>query len=99
MCVDAEVSERLAAALAVNDDAIEPAKDALPHRAPGRRTPRQQVVRGEDRGRAEAKQALVELREREPLDVHDVGASREQPEHAERVLDRLERQAQAGAPK
>ena len=71
--VDAEVGEGLAPSLAVHDDAVEAAQDSPPQASLGGGAPRQQVMGGEDRGRAEA-QLRVELREREPLDMQDVGA-------------------------
>ena len=73
--VDAELGQRLAAALGVHDHPVEALEQPPPEVALARRAARQQVVRGEDRGRPEP-QVHIGLRQREPLHVHDVGVRR-----------------------
>ena len=69
---DAELGERRAPALAVHDDPLEAAEQLEPQRPLARRAARQQVVRREHRGRAQAQQPGVQLRNGEPLDVRHV---------------------------
>jgi hypothetical protein len=78
----------------VHDDALKPRQEPEPEVALRRGAPRQQVVRGEDRGRAQAQQAIVELRRREPLHVHDVSRTTTEPGQAHGVLEELDRDAQ-----
>jgi hypothetical protein len=50
-------------------------------------------VRGEDRGRAQAQQAIVQLRHCEPLQVDHVGRTATQPRQADWMLEELDRDA------
>jgi hypothetical protein len=89
-CVDAELGERLPSARAVNDDTVETPQDARPQGALRRGSPREQVVRREDGGHAEAR-VDVELGHGEPLHVQDVcTCCGERSEHVQ-VLDGLQR--------
>jgi len=96
--VDPERGQRLAPALAVHDDAVEARVGAAPELRVGRAA-RQQVVRGKDERRTLAKQPVVQLRRCEPLDVGDVGAASAQAGKPERMLDELDRNAEARAAK
>ena len=96
MRCDAEIGERLASALRVNDDRVEPAEHPAPQVALVRCAPRQEVVGGEDRWSAKP-QVDVGLRERKPLHVHDVCAGERQRRDDRSVFHRLERQAKTRA--
>ena len=85
----------------MDDDPPEPVEQPRPDGA-GSLAARHDIVRGEDRGRAEAPHpAPVELRTRQPLHVDDVRLERfeprEQPARARQVLDALEQQPQPRA--
>ena len=94
---DPEPDERLAAALAVHDDAVEAAEEAAPQGFLLRRAPRQQVVCGEDERSIVAEEPRVELGRGEPLQVHDVGGHPGKPRQAQWVLQRLHGQPQLRA--
>ena len=94
---DPERGQRVAAALAVHDDALETVEEAAPERFLLRRAPWQQVVRGEDERSVVPQQPGVELRRRDPLEVEDVRADSGEPHQAERVLEHLQRQPQPRA--
>ena len=92
--LDAELGQLLDGALGVHDDPAEPAEQPRPDGA-GAGAPRDDVVRGQDRGSAEpAHPAPVELRPGQPLDVHEVGSERLEPAQqaprARQVFDALE---------
>ena len=80
----------------VHDDAVEARQQPAPQVALLGRAARQQVVRREDRRRAEAHER-VGLRQRQPLDVQHVGAPRRERADDAGVLQRLQRQARARA--
>ena len=70
---DAEVDELPAAALGVDDDAVEAVEERAPHRRLASSVRRgMQVVRREDGGAARAEEPAVQLRRAEPLHVEDV---------------------------
>jgi hypothetical protein len=96
--VDPEPAERVASALAVDDDAVEACEEPAPELLLRRRSAREQIVRGQDERAPARQQALVELGRGEPLEVQDVGAPPRESRHPERVLGRLEREPQAGPP-
>ena len=88
---DAEVGERLAAALAVDDHAVEAREDAPPQVLAGGGSPRQEVVGGED-GRRPEPEMDVRLWQGQPLQMQNVGTRQgERPHHVD-VLDPLQRQ-------
>ena len=83
----------------MDDDPVEPAEQSPPEILPVSGPSRQQVVSGEHGRAAWAKERNVELGRRQPLDVQDVAGDACQPRKADRVLGRLQRQAQPGAAK
>ena len=95
---NAEVGEDAAATLAVHDDSLEPGKQPSPESGLRRRPTGEQVVRGEHERRSMAKQAQVDLRQAEPLDVDDVSRHSREPREAERVLECLHGHAERRAP-
>ena len=95
--VDAELGERLPAALAVDDDPVEAREEPAPELGAVRRAAGEEVVRGEDRGQVRAEEERVELRRGQPLDVEDVGVEAAERGEPERMLGDLERQAQPRA--
>jgi hypothetical protein len=94
---DPELGQRVAAAPAVHDDALEAVEEAPPERDLRRRSPWQQVVCGEDERSSVPQQSCVELGRRDPLHVQDVGRDSREPREAERMLEHLQRQPQARA--
>ena len=87
---DAEVGERLAAALAVDDHAVEAREDAPPQVLAVGGSPRQEVVGGEA-GRRPEPEMDVRLWQGQPLQVQNVGTRQgERPHHVD-VLDPLQR--------
>src|SRR5439155_26128592 len=94
----AELDERTAPVLAVNDDAVEAAEEPPPERRPVRGPPRQQVVRREDERRAGPEQPRVELRRADPLQVGYVGARGREPGQADWMLERLYRDPRSRRP-
>lgn len=96
--VDADRSQRLAAALAVDDDPVEAPEQTAPEVLPMRSPSRQEIMSGEDRRATRAEQRGVELRRCQPLDVEDIPGDARQPRQADRVLGRFQRQSQPGAP-
>ena len=90
--VDSEGHQRRPAALAMDDDAVEPTKQPAPETGAMRRSPREQIVRREDQWRPRVQQPRVELRDVRPLEVHDVGVQHRQPTQSHDVLDRLHRE-------
>ena len=89
-----ELGEPLATALAVHDDSVEVREQLAPETGVCCSSPRQQVVRGEDRRRAKP-QMHIRLRKSEPLQVQHVGTCARERAHYLEVLDRLQRQPQA----
>ena len=94
-----QLGQLVAPALAVDDDPLEAAEEPPPEVELRGGAARQQVVRGEDERRTLAKQPVVELRRGEPLDVGDVGAAPAEAGKPERMLDELDRDAEARAAK
>ena len=94
---DAERRQRVAAALRMDDDPLETAECTPPESGLRGRPPGQQVVGGEDERRPVAKQPRVHLREREPLNVDEIGRGRCKARKAERMLQHFQRQSQPGA--
>ena len=97
--VDAEFDQHLAPVLAVHDDAIEAGEQPAPQVALRRRTPRQEIVCGEDRWHARAKEPCVQLGRCEPLHVQDVRAAQQEGGRSGQVLGRLEGQPEPGTAK
>ncbi len=91
---DPQLGERRGATFGVHDDAFEAAEQPPPELPFGGGAPRQQVVGGEDGGAAVA-DVDVELGEREPLHVDDVGAHPPERGRDREMLDALERQPRA----
>ena len=89
--VDPQVRQRLAAVLAVHDDAGEPLQQRPPQVALRRRPARKEVVGGEDRRPVHSQHAVVDLGRREPLVVDDLPAPGADTDEADRVLGGLER--------
>jgi hypothetical protein len=87
---DAELRERVAAALGVHDHAVAAVEERLPEVGLRGRAPRDDVVRGEDDGRARPKEPAVCLRRAEPLHVQNVRPERGEARHAEGVLEGLQ---------
>ena len=94
-----QLGQLVAPSLAVDDDPLEAAEQPPPEVVLCGGAAREQVVRGEDERRTLAKQPVVELRRCEPLDMGDVGAAPAQAGKPERMLDELDRNAEAGAAK
>jgi hypothetical protein len=82
-----ERREHLTATRRVDDDAVEAREQRAPEARAARRTPRQQIVRGEDERAIRTEQEPVELRHGEPLEVDDVRRAREHAARGERVLE------------
>ena len=89
--IDAEALEPLAAALGVNDDAVEAGEQLAPERLLPCGAPRKEIVGGEDERPARAKQQRVCLGCGEPLEMEHIAISAEQARHPEGVLERLQR--------
>ena len=89
--------ERLAAALAVHDDAVEAAEEAAPERFLLRRAPRQQVVRGEDERRAWRSSRASSSGAASHCTCTTSAGTRASRARPERVLERLQRQPQPRA--
>ncbi len=96
MSVDAELEQRLAATLGVDDDRVEALEEAPPEITLPGSAPRQEVVRREHR-RGAKPQSDVGLRQRQPLHVHDVRPRTAERRHDAEVLDRFQRQPNPGA--
>lgn len=94
---DADLGERRAAVLAVDDDPVEAGEELQPERGLVRCAPRQEVVRGEHRREMRVEEAHVELGRGEPLHVQDIRVEPVKPGEPERMLRRLERNPQARA--
>ena len=92
--VDAELGERVPAALAVHDDPVEAREEPAPEVGAVRGAAGEEVVRREDRGQVRAEEERVELGRGQPLDVEDVRVEAAERGEAERMLRDLERQAQ-----
>ena len=89
--------ERLAPALRVDDDPLEATERAPPEAGLAGGPAGQEVVRGQHEWSAMPEEEGVQLGRGEPLHVDDVGRGRRESREAERMLDRLQRQPQAGA--
>ncbi len=85
-----EIAELAVPSLRVDDDPLEPAEQRSPQPDLGRRPPRDDVVRSEDRGAARTEEPAVELRRAEPLDVDHVGLRGGKARHSQWVLERLD---------
>jgi len=92
-----ELRQLVSGPLAVDDDAREPAEQALPEVALARGAARQDVVGGEDERRVDAEEPVVELRSGQPLEVDDVGLAAPEASQADRMLEQLQREAQPRA--
>src|SRR5207237_7715108 len=97
--LDPELFEAPTRVLRVHDDAADRPEERKPEPRLLGRSPREHVVSGEHGRPADSRTAEpepIEAREREPLDVHDLGRERvEPPQQAERtrpVLRALERE-------
>ena len=94
--VDAERRESVAPVLAVDDDAVEAREERSPELLLRRRPARQEVVRGEHRGRVRPEEPRVDLRH-EPLHVQDVRRADAERREPEGMLGDLQRQPQPRA--
>ncbi len=94
---DADLGERVPAALAVDDDPVEAGEQPAPERRFVRGAARQEVVRRKNRGQMRAEEERVELGRGEPLHVEDVRLETAERGEAERMLHDLDRQAQPRA--
>ena len=93
----AERRQGLASALRVDDDPLEAAERAAPETGLAGGASRQQVVGREHERRTVAQQPRVELGHGQPLHVDDVRRRGGEPRQAERMLEHLQRHAQARA--
>ena len=93
--VDAELGERVGAALAVDDDPVEAVEDAAPEIRAVSGAAREKVVRREDRRQMRPEEIRVELRRGHPLDMEHVRADAAEGGEAERMLRHLDRQPQS----
>jgi hypothetical protein len=94
-----QLGQLVPAALAVDDDPLEPAEEPAPEVAFLRGAPREQVVRREDEGLTETEDPIVDLRRGEPLEVSDVSVPAAQPGEPDRVLEQLHGDPEPGASK
>ena len=76
-------------ALAVRDDPVEAAEEALPRPRMTGRPPGQEVVRREDERRAGVQKPGIYLGRCDPLQVEDVAVRERLPREGERMLDAL----------
>jgi pantoate--beta-alanine ligase len=88
---DSQLREGFTTALAVDDDAVKAPEQGQPQVPLGRRSPREDVVGGEDGGPSQPEDAVVDLGGREPLVVKDLSRPGAKPDEADGVLGRLER--------
>ncbi len=93
--LDAELGQRVAAALAVHDDPVEAREEAAPEVGAVRGAAGEEIVRREHGRQVRPEQERVELRRGEPLHVEDVGLDAAQRCQPERVLRDLDGKAQA----
>ena len=78
----------LAPALAVNDHAVEAGEQVSPQVLLPGGSPRQEIVRREDRRHARTQQDPVELGRRQPLQMQDVRPTKQQRGRAGQVFRR-----------
>jgi endonuclease/exonuclease/phosphatase family metal-dependent hydrolase len=98
LAVDADRGERVGAALAVDDDPVEPREEAAPEAGAVCSAAGEKIVRREDRRQVRPKEERVELGRRHPLDMQHVGTEPAQRRETERMLRDLEGQAQRRSP-
>ena len=93
-----ELCELVAGALAVDDDAGEPAEQTPPEVALARGAARKDVVRREHERCVDAEEPVVQLRRGEPLEMDDVGLAPPEAGEPDRVLQQLHGDAQPRSP-
>src|SRR4029077_9278653 len=89
-----QLGERVAALLAMDDDPVEALEEPEPQVGLVGGAAGEKVVRREDGGQVRVKEERVELRDRQPLHVEEVGLQAATGGDTDRALGHPERQAQ-----